>query len=324
MVNTMRNRKLLLILALTIILTAGCSRKSDSKANDLKKQNTTESGKVTGTSEKEYLKSINYSNLADKTVQEEVQKNLENAGVNPSNINLFFKSVNYYNEATQNKGLIKEGFVNSENINPTYDEVAIQQIWDKKNKNFPGFNCRITAFTFMKDYVKVEKPVVKTGEMLFMDMESLKNVPFELFSQNEKDRFVNLFSEIPTKATKDVNIHVENVKNVWKERGVTFDKNSKISMISVFFHFNDEPEENILFVGHVGVLIPESNGKLMFIEKLAFQQPYQVLKFNNRTELNDYLMNKYDTAWGQQTAKPFIMENDELLKGYRGNPNNNK
>ena len=130
--------------------------------------------------------------------------------------------------------------------------------------------------------------------------------------------------EIPTKATKDVNIHVENVKNVWKERGVTFDKNSKISMISVFFHFNDEPEENILFIGHVGVLVPENNGKLIFIEKLAFQQPYQVLKFNNRTELNDYLMNKYDTAWGQQTAKPFIMENDELLKGYRGNPNNNK
>ena len=91
MVNTMRNRKLLLILALTIILTAGCSKKSDSKANDLKKQNTTESGKVTGTSEKEYLKSINYSNLADKTVKEEVQKNLENAGVNSSNINLFFK-----------------------------------------------------------------------------------------------------------------------------------------------------------------------------------------------------------------------------------------
>ena len=60
----------------------------------------------------------------------------------------------------------------------------------------------------------------------------------------------------------------------------------------------------------------------MFIEKLAFQQPYQVLKFNSRTELNDYLMNKYDTAWGQSTAKALIMENDELIKEYRENPNN--
>jgi len=46
------------------------------------------------------------------------------------------------------------------------------------------------------------------------------------------------------------------------------------------------------------------------------------LKFNNRAELNDYLMNKYDTVWGQPVARPFSMENDELLKGYRNNPNN--
>ena len=210
------------------VLTVGCSKKNDSKINNLKSQNISKNEKVTENLTKEYLKSINYSNLADKTVKEEVQKNLENAGVNSSSINLFFKSVNYYNEATQNEGLIKSGFINSNNINPTYDEVAIQKIWDKKNKNFPGFNCRITAFTFMKDYVKVEKPVVKTGEMLFMDVESLKNMPFELFSKNEKDKFVNLFSEIPTKMTKDVRVHIENVKNAWKERGIKFDKNSKI------------------------------------------------------------------------------------------------
>jgi len=304
------------------VLTVGCSNKNDSKINNLKSQNISKNEKVTESLPKEYLKSINYSNLADKDTQEKVKESLENTGIDSNSINLFFKSVNYYNEATQNEGLIKSGFINSNNINPTYDEVAIQKIWDKKNKNFPGFNCRITAFTFMKDYVKVEKPVVKTGEMLFMDVESLKNMPFELFSKNEKDKFVNLFSEIPTKATKDVKVHVENVKNIWKERGVTFDKNSKISMISVFFHFNDEPQENILFIGHVGILVPEKDGKLMFIEKLAFQQPYQVLKFNNRTELNDYLMNKYDTAWGQPVARPFIMENDELLKEYRNNPNN--
>ena len=34
----------------------------------------------------------------------------------------------------------------------------------------------------------------------------------------------------------------------------------------------------------------------------------------------DYLMEKYDTAWGQDTTRPFIMENDELMDGYRPNP----
>ena len=31
-------------------------------------------------------------------------------------------------------------------------------------------------------------------------------------------------------------------------------------------------------------------------------------------------MEKYDTAWGQDTTRPFIMENDALLEGFRQNP----
>jgi len=314
-------RKLLLFIGLMMTI-INCSNKNNTHFNksDLNK-NIAKNNVITGN---DYLKNITYSNLADEKTQNEVQGILKNSGISSQNINLFFQSVNYYNKKTENTDLIKSDFVNSQNINPTYDEAKIQKLWDKNSSNFVGFNCRITAFTLMKDFITTKNSLAKSGEMLFMDMESLKNVPFKLFSETEKDKFVNLFSEIPTKATKDVKIHVENVKNVWKEREVKFDKNSKVSMISVFFHFNDDPEENILFIGHVGILVPKDNGKLLFIEKLAFQQPYQVLKFNNRTELNDYLMNKYDTAWGQLVAKPFIMENDELLKGYRNNPNNNK
>lgn len=35
---------------------------------------------------------------------------------------------------------------------------------------------------------------------------------------------------------------------------------------------------------HVGVLIPTKDGKLLFLEKLVFQEPYQAAKFKNRTE----------------------------------------
>ena len=31
-------------------------------------------------------------------------------------------------------------------------------------------------------------------------------------------------------------------------------------------------------------------------------------------------MSKYDISWGQDTASPFIMENDELMAGYSPNP----
>lgn len=69
-------------------------------------------------------------------------------------------------------------------------------------------------------------------------------------------------------------------------------------------------------IGHTGILLPASDA-LYFVEKVAFQEPYRFLKFKNRTELSDYLMLKYDTAWGQDTAHPFILENDTLMDGWR-------
>ena len=51
-------------------------------------------------------------------------------------------------------------------------------------------------------------------------------------------------------------------------------------------------------IGHTGVLLPASDA-LYFVEKVAFQEPYRLLKFKTRTELSDYLMLKYDTEWGR-------------------------
>ena len=87
--------------------------------------------------------------------------------------------------------------------------------------------------------------------------------------------------------------------------------------------FHDKPteEESLLFVGHVGVLLTAKDGTLYFVEKVAFQEPYRMLRFVDRTALSDYLMGKYDTSWGQDTASPFIMENDKLMDGWRPNPN---
>ena len=87
-----------------------------------------------------------------------------------------------------------------------------------------------------------------------------------------------------------------------------------------FFRDKLTEAESLLFVGHVGVLLTAEDGTLYFVEKVAFQEPYRLVKIQNRTELSDYLMEKYDTAWGQDTTRSFIMENDELMDGYRPNP----
>ena len=103
----MKNKKMLLILA-AIIFVLSCSNENSVEKSNIKKQSAVENAKNSKT-EKEYLKSINYSNIADKMAQDEIKESLENAGVDSNNIDIFFKSVNYYNEATENKGLIKSG-----------------------------------------------------------------------------------------------------------------------------------------------------------------------------------------------------------------------
>ena len=114
-------------------------------------------------------------------------------------------------------------------------------------------------------------------------------------------------------------VHLEKVKSYWKSKQLSFN-NGEASLISVFFH----EEDGYLFIGHVGVLVPDNYGSLIFIEKIAFQEPYQAIRFKNREDLNDYLMKKYNNAWDQEAIPPFIMENDELMEGYKVISNESK
>ena len=39
-----------------------------------------------------------------------------------------------------------------------------------------------------------------------------------------------------------------------------------------------------------------------------------------RDEADSFILPKDNTSWGQDTASPFIMENDKLMAGWRPNP----
>ena len=270
---------------------------------------------------------LTYSNLVDTATQDEVQKALTAAGIAEQNVASFLESVALFNQTVGDKaGLVPKGFVTIDSLLPKYDEVAIQSIWTSKYPMFQGYNCRLTSFTLLRDLIAFptdKKFATKEeDEVLFIDRESLNNTPKKFFTPEEENNFFTLFTEVPTTNTKDVNTHLQAMQQAWKERGIDFRyKNdpTKASLISAVFHSQITPEENTLFVGHVGVLVP-FEGKLLFIEKLAFQEPYQAIKFANRTQLSDYLMNRYDVEWEQPNAIPFIMENDALMDGYRPNP----
>ena len=291
-----------------------------------KKAPTTAAAETPQVAQEKAAPTLTYSNLVDTPTQEKVQQALTAAGISAQHVAAFLESVALFNQTAGAKAnLVPEGFVTIDSLLPKYDEVAIQTDWMAKYSAFQGYNCRLTSFTLLRDLIAFpDKKFASKGEdeVLFIDRESLRNAPKKLFTPAEENDFFALFTEVPTTNTKDIHIHLQAMQRVWKERGISFrykDDPAKASLISAVFHSQITPEENMLFVGHVGVLVPYE-GKLLFIEKLAFQEPYQAIIFANRTELSDYLMNRYDVEWEQPNAIPFIMENDQLMDGYRPNP----
>lgn len=164
----------------------------------------------------------------------------------------------------------------------------------------------------MKNLIGVKKPVKRSPDFLIFDENALENAPAKHFNKKEFAKFETIFQTVPTTITKNQKVHYANLVKTWKNCGVTFDKKGKASLITVVMHSAITEDESELYIGHAGVLVPQGK-KLLFIEKLSFQSPYQVVRFNSRKELKNYLLKMYDVAKNQPTAAPFIMENNKML-----------
>ena len=215
---------------------------------------------------------------------------------------------------------LTDGFESAAPTDTKYDPYEMQDEWTVANGSFPGYNCRITAFGLFSEWIAAgaDQPEVQGEDSLFTDLETISANPDALCGDSTA-KFCALFAPVNAVDSTEVEAQVEALREGWSARGIAF-ADSRASMISVIFHDKFSDEDNTLFVGHVGVLLPAEDGSLYFIEKVAFQEPYRLVKLQNRTELSDYLMEKYDTSWGQDTTRPFIMENDTLMDGYRPNP----
>ena len=266
------------------------------------------------------LEKIAYTNLNDSVSRKLLEDILSGAGVSGSRIQGFFNRVDSFNESMREEWLTT-GFEEAELLYTKYDPYAMQDEWAAKNGAFPGYNCRITAMSLFGDFLSVSADSqINAGEdVLFVDEETLKTDPDALGGSSLAD-FRALYSSMKAEDTTEIKRHVQTVQEEWASRGVIFRENERIRLITVFFHDKPSEEESLLFVGHAGVLLTAEDGTLYFVEKVAFQEPYRLLRFADRTALSDYLMGKYDTSWGQDTASPFIMENDKLMNGWRTNP----
>ena len=273
-------KKLALLCSLWIIL-AGCSTQIDQEATTTDTTQTQSWIIATETWTQSYvqLTGIRYSNMTDAQSQAEVKNALLKADVSQTAVQAFFAMVDDFTKIVEWKGL-NHGFTWAETLTPEYDSDFYQQQRNNIHQDFMGYNCRITAFSLLQDAIKI-KDAPETGipENLMFDMPGFRST----FSHTkEKDRkFVNFFAQIPTTAAATQTENIQKVKDTLAQKGVEF-LNTKASLISVFFHDVIDPSTANLFIGHIGVLVPSENGELLFIEKIAFDQPYQAVKFKNR------------------------------------------
>lgn len=275
---------------------------------------------------------VQYSNLASQEVQTQLEEIMTSAGISKDRQRVFFDHVNQFNEIVGEESL--EGdFVPLDILSAgetKYDPYEMQDQWYAKSPDFMGYNCRITAFGLFGDFIEAPQgdsasddaaqddaagDIAMREEMIVMDLAALEEDPSMLLNEGDKAAFSALYYTVPTTLTKDIDAHVKALQKDWQDRGIGFKGNEGASLISVVFHESIDENENYLFIGHTGILF-EQDGKLYFVEKIAFQEPYQLTVFHDRGELNDYLMTRYDVAFDQPTAAPFIMENDQLLDGY--------
>lgn len=271
------------------------------------------------TTEQPALDAVEYSNLTDEDSRKQLSELLTDAGIEESRIAALLNRVEQFNASVKSEWLT-DGFESAAPTDTKYDPYDMQDEWAAANGSFPGYNCRITAFGLFSEFITAgaDQPETQGEDSLFTDLETIDANPDALCGDSTA-KFCALFAPVNAADSTEVEAQVKALQESWTARGIAF-ADSKASMISVVFHDKFSDEDNTLFVGHVGVLLSAEDGTLYFIEKVAFQEPYRLVKLQNRTELSDYLMEKCDTSWGQDTTRPFIMENDTLMDGYRPNP----
>lgn len=218
-----------------------------------------------------------------------------------ANVDKFMDMVSDYNKSVGEENLIGDF---KEDLNPTYDTGKVIENRQKAQKKFPDTNCRINAYLLALANMKIQRAGNPDDEMLFMDLEKIKEG--KIFDSQVSETFRKFFSRVPTNGSKNPEDQAKVMEKYFE--GWSFPKDA--SLVSVVIH--DNLDGNYLFIGHIGVLVKTDEGYL-FVEKISFEEPYQAIKFPNRKAVYDYLKDKFKDYTDPNTCPPFVMDNGEYV-----------
>ena len=228
------------------------------------------------------------SYLTDSETLDEVCAIIAGAGLNAEG---FREAAQKYVSADGMSACLPSGWIAPEEMKESYMDCA--DAWAASTDDADG-NCRLTALLLLKnslEYSDLRKEY--DGTYMMFDLDAIEN------SSNYSDidllLLSSLFGEWPT---------VEN----WVDSGFSI-KNPAVSLISIVF---SDILDDCAFVGHTGVLI-ETDDSIVFIEKIAFEQPYVVTKAESLEQIVDMLSARNDYQPNEGDPSPVIFENDRQI-----------
>ena len=221
-------------------------------------------------------KPILYSNLGNQASQNKLTNILNEADLPKENIKQFFSYVNTFNQhATPLIG----DFETLEREQPDYQ-------YFKYNSGHAD-----------DSYIMFNLNLIDTIDQYSM-------------SQEDRLKFITTFNSISVTGIKNNEIsHINQIEKTFSDRDFSVKQNQKASLITLWLHSS---ADNRRFVSHCGVLI-DSNDGLYFIEKYGCFYPYQVTKFNSRSELKTYLLTRNDLKGDENDGLPLVFENNKYL-----------
>ena len=260
---------------------------------------TTEESKQQDSDKKQELPTATY--MGGSNTITEVCDELGSAGA--SHVDTFKEWVTDFADSAGKNAKLKDTW--SDAYKMKADTVKCMDGWEKKH-DYSDADCRMTAFLLLDGLLHAQSTEDSySGTYLMFDTEAIDNVDrYEIIRQN-KDMFTTLYGE---KSITDDKHPEKTFSDNWKKYGFQIDSD-RISLISIAIY---DPDSDAMFVGHTGLLIKYSDYYL-FVEKIAFEQPYQATKVNNMDELLSILSLRPEYFGDEKEAGPFVYNNGDYV-----------
>lgn len=188
----------------------------------------------------------------------------------------------------------------------TPDLAACANGWEKHH-DFSDADCRMTAMLLLDGIISAEKTDSEyTGTYLMFDIDAIENADRYDVIRKNLDIFTTLFGDRTPGENEDPS---EVFGNMWRDYGFRIN-NENVSLVSIVIY---DPDFDQTFTGHTGVLIKKAEDNYLYIEKLAFEQPYQAIRVSDTDQLFRLLADRDEYYGSEDETGPYVYLNGDCI-----------